>query len=84
VHARDGFDRLQFQHQLVLDDDVVSFEPDFQFHAVPDDRHRILGADSQAAFLKFINEDRMVCGFQQPWTELLVDLVGCVDDDFRQ
>ena len=34
--------------------------------------------------LKFISEDRVVSGFQQPCTELLVNRAGCIDDDFRQ
>ena len=83
LFRRDGwecFNRLQFNDEFVLDDQV-STEAFLENKLIINDGDRHLPLDSQPVFAEFVSKCDFVHGFKQAWPERRVNLVRGIDDD---
>jgi hypothetical protein len=80
MNRGDVLNGLEFQEELILDNDV-RLESLVQSHIVPNDRNWFLGLDPQTALLQFIDHDGMIDRFKQSGPELSVNMEGHIDHD---
>ena len=73
-----GFDRLEFQNDLVVDEDVHAISA-IQPGALVFDRERGLGFEGDVVQVQFMGEASLIGRLQQAGAEVLVDFDGAAD-----
>ena len=83
VNAFDSLDRLQFNDYSVVHEQVQTISA-IHMDAMVDERHRSLPLDREPALHEVPDEAALVTGFQQPGSQLTVNLDSCTDDGSGQ
>src|SRR5689334_8834800 len=83
MHTDQLFDRLQFNDDLVFDEEIGP-KPLVEKEFVISNRDRHLALDTEALFSEFMRKTDFVNGFEQSRSGPGVNLEGGVQDDFGQ
>ncbi len=78
MYRQELFNRLDFQNDIVLDEQIEPVRA-IQMHTFVFDRQMNLPLKPKAQAAKFIAEALFICRFQQPRPEMSVNLNRCSD-----